>query len=120
MLFSRYGNTEPIADFYPHTTIMMCDLAGFTAWSSQRSPSDVFRLLETIYGAFDDIARAENVFKVETVGDCYVACAGLPQKVSDSAHVYLLLVLLLLLLLLLILILMIMRNNAMYCMLCSR
>ena len=82
MLFSRYGNTEPIADFYPNTTIMMCDLAGFTAWSSQRSPSDVFRLLETIYGAFDDIARAENVFKVETVGDCYVACAGLPQKVS--------------------------------------
>jgi hypothetical protein len=80
-LLSRYGNTKPIADFYPATTIMMCDLAGFTAWSSQRSPSDVFRLLETIYGAFDDIARAENVFKVETVGDCYVACAGLPQKV---------------------------------------
>ncbi|OEU14879.1 hypothetical protein FRACYDRAFT_188128 [Fragilariopsis cylindrus CCMP1102] len=85
MLFSRYGNTEPIADFYPNTTIMMCDLAGFTAWSSQRSPSDVFRLLETIYGAFDDIARAENVFKVETVGDCYVACAGLPQKQPKHA-----------------------------------
>jgi hypothetical protein len=100
-LLSRYGNTEPIADFYPNTTIMMCDLAGFTAWSSQRSPSDVFRLLETIYGAFDDIARAENVFKVETVGDCYVACAGLPQKVSGMS-------------LLLLLLLILMRNDVLY------
>ena len=78
----RFGNTKPMADFYPNTTILMCDIAGFTAWSSARAPADVFRLLETIYGAFDDIARAEKVFKVETVGDCYVACAGLPVKVS--------------------------------------
>ena len=77
----RFGNTKPMADFYPNTTILMCDIAGFTAWSSARAPADVFRLLETIYGAFDDIARAEKVFKVETVGDCYVACAGLPVKV---------------------------------------
>jgi hypothetical protein len=77
----RFGNTKPMADFYPNTTILMCDIAGFTAWSSARAPADVFRLLETIYGAFDDIARAEKVFKVETVGDCYVACAGLPLKV---------------------------------------
>ena len=78
----RFGNTKPMADFYPNTTILMCDIAGFTAWSSARAPADVFRLLETIYGAFDDIARSEKVFKVETVGDCYVACAGLPVRVS--------------------------------------
>ena len=75
-----------MADFYPNTTIMMCDIAGFTAWSSARAPADVFRLLETIYGAFDDIARSEQVFKVETVGDCYVACAGLPKKVSGLSR----------------------------------
>jgi len=74
-----------MADFYPNTTILMCDIAGFTAWSSARAPADVFRLLETIYGAFDDIARAEKVFKVETVGDCYVACAGLPVKQPKHA-----------------------------------
>jgi len=81
----RFGNTKPMADFYPNTTILMCDIAGFTAWSSARAPADVFRLLETIYGAFDDIARAEKVFKVETVGDCYVACAGLPIKQPKHA-----------------------------------
>ena len=36
-------------------------------------PSHVFTLLETIYSAFDEIAQRRRVFKVETVGDCYVA-----------------------------------------------
>jgi Adenylate and Guanylate cyclase catalytic domain len=44
------------------------DIVGFTAWSSARSPSDVFVLLETIYSAFDDIAKRRGVFKVETIG----------------------------------------------------
>lgn len=48
------------------------DLVGFTAWSSVREPAQVFILLETIYHAFDEIAKRRKVFKVETVGDCYV------------------------------------------------
>ena len=28
-------------------------------------------MLETVYGAFDKIARKRRVFKVETIGDCY-------------------------------------------------
>lgn len=75
------------------------DLVGFTAWSSVREPSQVFQLLEIIYHgkyrpwleyssqrlrliklllpvAYDQIAKRRRVFKVETVGDCYVAAAG--------------------------------------------
>lgn len=37
---------EPIADLFPKTTILFADLAGFTAWSSEREPSQVFTLLE--------------------------------------------------------------------------
>ena len=44
-----------------------------------REPSQVFTLLESIYHEFDKIARRRNVFKVETVGDCYVAVCGLPE-----------------------------------------
>lgn len=60
-------------------------LIGFTAWSSVREPSQVFTLLETIYHAFDEIARKRRVFKVETVGDCYVAVCGLPDPRKDHA-----------------------------------
>lgn len=65
----------------------MRDIVGFTAWSSVREPTQVFSLLETVYHAFDEIARTRRVFKVETVGDCYVAVAGLPEARKDHAVV---------------------------------
>ena len=79
--------TKPIADLFPHTTVMFADIAGFTAWSSVREPSQVFTLLETVYRAFDAVAKRRRVFKVETVGDCYVAVTGLPEPRKDHAIV---------------------------------
>lgn len=66
-----YGS-KPIAEMYPHTTIMFADMVGFTKWSTTREPTQVFTLLETVYHSFDLVARRRRVFKVETVGDCYV------------------------------------------------
>jgi class 3 adenylate cyclase len=77
-------SSAPIADLFPNTTIIFADIAGFTAWSSQREPPQVFTLLETLYRSFDVIAHKLKVFKVETIGDCYMAVTGLPNP--DSAH----------------------------------
>ena len=63
---------------------MFGDIAGFTAWSSSREPAQVFMLLETLYHSFDEIANRRRVFKVETVGDCYVAVSGLPDPCKDQ------------------------------------
>jgi len=76
---------KPIADLFTDCTILFADIAGFTAWSSVREPAQVFTLLETLYKAFDEIARRRRVFKVETVGDCYVAVTGLPNPRKDHA-----------------------------------
>jgi hypothetical protein len=107
-------NSKPIADLFPETTVMFADiagmckqyamfnvlfagqwiltvfspnclLAGFTAWASTREPSQVFTLLETIYREFDRIAKRRRVFKVEVVGDCYVAVCGLPDPRPNHA-----------------------------------
>ena len=40
---------------------------GFTSWSAERSPEDVFTLLESTYQSFDTLAKRKGVFKVETV-----------------------------------------------------
>lgn len=72
-----------IADLFPSATVMFGDIAGFTAWSSSRQPSEVFMLLENLYGALDKLARAMDVFKVETIGDCYVAVTGVPNAQKD-------------------------------------
>ena len=68
---------QSIADFFPHCTVLFADIEGFTAWSSSREPAQVFVLLQTVYQAFDLIAKRRKVFKVETIGDSYVAVTGL-------------------------------------------
>eukprot|EP00980_Cylindrotheca_fusiformis_P025951 scaffold14981_cov90-Cylindrotheca_fusiformis.AAC.1 len=88
--FDGYSNSfgpAPLADLFPSVTLIFADIVGFTAWASAREPHQVFVLLETIYGAFDKIAYRHNVFKVETVGDCYVAAVGLPEPVDNHALV---------------------------------
>jgi class 3 adenylate cyclase len=79
--------SKPLADLFPEATVMFGDLVGFTSWSSMREPHQVFMLLETIYAAFDEIAARLRVFKVETVGDCYVAVCGLPKPRRDHPKV---------------------------------
>jgi class 3 adenylate cyclase len=76
-----------IAQVYPETTVLFADLAGFTAWSSSREPIQVFQLLETIFAAFDKLAKQHGVFKVETIGDCYMAVVGLPTPRKSHAVV---------------------------------
>ncbi|CAB9512761.1 Receptor-type guanylate cyclase gcy [Seminavis robusta] len=76
---------KPIADLFLETTVFFGDISGFTSWSSVREPAQVLTLLENLYGAFDKIARRHFVFKVETIGDCYVAVTGLPDPREDHA-----------------------------------
>lgn len=80
-------NNAPIAELYTDTTVLFADIAGFTAWASTREASDVFTLLESIYFEFDVLAKKYRVFKVETVGDSYVAVCGLPEPRKDHAVV---------------------------------
>jgi hypothetical protein len=55
---------KPIADLYPSATVFFADIAGFTAWSAERDPTQVFTLLETVYNEFDTMADHLGVFKV--------------------------------------------------------
>ncbi|CAB9501729.1 Receptor-type guanylate cyclase gcy [Seminavis robusta] len=74
-----------VADLYNDSTILFADLAGFTQWSSTKEPKHVFQLLETLYAEFDRIAKKRRVFKVETIGDCYLAITGVPRPQSRHA-----------------------------------
>lgn len=75
------------AEMYPDTTVLIADIAGFDSWSSSRQPTQVFHLLETLYGAFDEIAKKRGVSKVETIGDSYVTVVGLPTPRKQHAVV---------------------------------
>jgi class 3 adenylate cyclase len=79
------GSSRPLASKHPACTVYFADLAGFTKWSSTRQPEQVFQLLEALFKEFDAAALRRGVFKVETIGDCYMAVTGLPQAQPDHA-----------------------------------
>jgi class 3 adenylate cyclase len=79
------GNGHPIATKHPNCTVYFADLAGFTKWSSTREPEQVFQLLEGLFKEFDAAALRRGVFKVETIGDCYMAVTGVPLEQHDHA-----------------------------------
>lgn len=45
----------------------------------------MFILLQTVFQSFDWIAKRRRVFKVETIGDTYLAVTGLPEPQSHHA-----------------------------------
>jgi hypothetical protein len=53
---------KPIADFFATSTVMVADIAGFTAWASEREPSQVFQLLQTVFFHFDKVRLLTSVF----------------------------------------------------------
>jgi class 3 adenylate cyclase len=79
------GTSNPIADTLPEVSICFMDLCDFTAWSSNHTPIEVFTLLEKIFYAFDEIALSLGVFKLSTVGDCYIAATGITESQEDHA-----------------------------------
>lgn len=78
---------EPIADQFDDATVAFGDIAGFTAWCASRDPREVFQLLQTVYHAFDKLAKQHNVWKVETVGDTYMAVTGVPGAQERHAEI---------------------------------
>ena len=56
--------------------IMFGELDGFTAFSAQVRPSLVMEYLNDLFLVFDGLCDDYDVYKVETVGDQYVAAVG--------------------------------------------
>ena len=80
-------DSVPIADDFNNTSIMFADISSFTHWASEHSPIQVFTLLESLFYEFDCIANKMGVYKLSTVGDCYIASAGVPYPQQDHAIV---------------------------------
>jgi adenylate cyclase len=77
---------ETIADSYDEATILFADLKGFTPLSSVLGPARIVRLLDELFTAFDKEAVALGMIQIKTIGDAYMAVAGLPVPRPDHAE----------------------------------
>jgi len=58
---------------YACATIAQSDLVGFTKLASTRQPYEVVEFIGELFGDFDELTDRHGVYKVETVGDAYIA-----------------------------------------------
>jgi class 3 adenylate cyclase len=76
---------QAIVDSYDNVTVLFADIVGFTAFSQVVSPEVMVGVLNDIFTRFDHIAEHHGLEKIKTIGDCYMAAAGLPVVVPDHA-----------------------------------
>ena len=75
-----------IADRLEEVTILFCDLVGFTEAASRTAPGRLVEDLNRLFSAFDALTGALGVEKIKTIGDAYMAGAGLPEPRPDHAE----------------------------------
>ncbi|CAJ1947125.1 unnamed protein product [Cylindrotheca closterium] len=79
----RKGKTiEP--KFHENVTLFFSDIVGFTDLCGQVEPWDIIDMMNQLYSVMDFLAAKFKLYKVETVGDAYMCCSGLPEP--DQYH----------------------------------
>ena len=77
---------QVIATPYDNISVLFADLADFTRMSAQMTAAELVQLLNEVFSCFDMIADKYGVEKIKTIGDCYMAAAGVPRTRSDHAE----------------------------------
>lgn len=67
-------------------TVLFTDFSGFTQVASAMPADRMVAELNEIFGTFDDICDELGVEKIKTIGDAYMAAAGLPKPCPDHAQ----------------------------------
>ena len=64
--------------------MLFADICGFTAFSSGKKPAEVVRMLSELFMDFDKECDNMGLFKLYTIGDCYVVLGFLDAEKRKS------------------------------------
>ncbi len=81
---SATGESRPAR--HESVTILFTDFSGFTQTVASIPADRMVAELNDLFAAFDDITDRCGVEKIKTIGDAYMAAAGLPKACDDHAH----------------------------------
>lgn len=71
---------------YESATVLFADFVGFTSKSELLPPEELINRIDIYFTAFDRIAEKNNIEKIKTIGDAYMAVGGLPVENDTHAH----------------------------------
>jgi len=83
----RMKNGESnISEKYDNCTVILCDIVQFTHLCSRVDPSLIVCLLHELFSLFDESADRLGLEKIKTIGDAYLAVAGLSKSRGQQDH----------------------------------
>ena len=77
---------ELIVDSFASVTVLFADIVGFSQLAARLSAGDLVRNLNNVFSRFDSLAARFGLEKIKTIGDAYMAAAGLPERCADHAQ----------------------------------
>lgn len=78
--------TQTIADHFGEASVLFADVVDFTPLSQRLPPAEVVGLLDQLFAHLDALVERHGLEKVKTIGDCYMAVAGVPNPRPDHAR----------------------------------
>lgn len=79
-----FGTVTP--QLFDSASILMLDFVGSTEMAVSRDPAALVTELNDIFTVFDRITDLFGCERLRTVGDAYIAVAGVPEPTPDHAH----------------------------------
>lgn len=76
-----------IAQAYGEVTVVFADLVDFTQQSGRSQPPEIVAVLDEVFSRFDALAERYGLEKIKTIGDAYMAVAGVPEPRADDVEV---------------------------------
>jgi class 3 adenylate cyclase len=67
---------------YDGVAILFCDIVGFTQFCDRHAPEEVVGHLQALVESFEEIAQSYGLEKIKTIGDAFMATAGLLRPVN--------------------------------------
>ncbi|CAD8043556.1 unnamed protein product [Paramecium primaurelia] len=86
LLQPESDKTETFIDVLDNATVLFADIAGFTKYSSSVQPETVVEMLRNLFQSFDLYCQMAQIYKLFTIGDCYVCMGVLDYTKRDPAE----------------------------------
>jgi adenylate cyclase len=78
--------SQTIADHFAAASILFADVADFTPLAQRLPPAEMVGVLDHLFSQFDALVERHGLEKIKTIGDCYMAAAGVPDPCPDHAR----------------------------------
>jgi len=77
-------NYNAFSEIYEEVSVIFIDIVGFSKMSSEIGAVKTVNLLNKLFSEIDILIGNYRIEKIKTIGDAYMAAAGVPERYSDN------------------------------------